>query len=137
MKTKIKVTELTHEEIVDLLSTALYGSEWFVAKYDENLYESLKNKDGICFEDKLADMLLAGHKITIVDVYSGGVSYSNKCVGVKNENVYYEIDLKDILKKASTIIGYELISDVLSGDGDYYTADEFLQRVVFGEVIYG
>ena len=69
-------------------------------------------------------MLLAGHKISIVDVEDDGESV-------------YEIGLQDFLNVASTKRGYQLLGDVLSGDGDYYTADAFLQRVVFGEEVYG
>lgn len=137
MKTKITVTEFEHEELVDLLSTALYGSTWFEADYDSNIYNSLKNKKGDCFEDKLADMLLAGHKITIIDHEAQGESYSKKCVGFDDESAIYEVTLKDFLKTASTQKGYKLLEEVLSGDGDYYTGDAFLQRVVFGDEIYG
>lgn len=124
MKTEIKVTSIEHEELVDLLSTALYGSNWFAARYDRSLYETIENKQGECFEDKLADMLLAGHKISIVDGEDDGESV-------------YEIGLQDFLDVASTKRGYQLLEDVLSGAGDYYTADSFLQRVVFGEEVYG
>lgn len=137
MKTKITVTELTHDELVNLLSTALYGSSWFEADYDSNIYESLKNKEGECFEDALADMLLAGHKITITDYYAEGESYSKKCVGFDGENANYEVCLKDFLNTASTNKGYKLVEEVLTGDGDYWTGDAFLQRVVFGQEIYG
>lgn len=137
MKAKILVTELSHEELTDLLSTSLYGSSWFSAKYDKEVYKSLKNKNGDCFEEKLADMLLAGHKITIVDTMAEGESYSNKFVRLDGDCVEYEIGLNDILKTASSKTGYELLKDVLSGEGDYFTADAFLQRVVFGKEIYG
>ena len=72
MKTEIKVTNIEHEELVDLLSTALYGSTWFDASYDKKVYESLTKKTGECFEDKLADMLLNGHKIAIIDLEADG-----------------------------------------------------------------
>ena len=137
MKTKITITEFEHEELVDLLSTALCGSSWFEADYDNNIYNSLKNKEGDCFEDALADMLLAGHKITIFDHEAEGESYSKKCVGFDGESAIYEITLKDFLKTASTKSGYKLVEEVLSGDGDYWTGDAFLQRVVFGEEVYG
>ncbi len=138
MKTKITVTEFTHDELVDLLSTALYGSSWFEADYDNDKYKLIENKEGDCFEDKLADMLLAGHKITLIDNYAEGESYSKKCVGFnRDESANYEISLKDILKTASTKSGFKLVEEVLDGDGDYWTADAFLQRVVFGEEIYG
>ena len=139
MKTEIKVTSLTHDELVDLLSTALEGSSWFDASYNKEVYRSLKNTRGDCFEDKMADMLLSGHKIIIVDMEAEGESYSDKCIGFEKdtESAIYEVKLGDFLEVASTKTGYKLITDVLSGDGDYWTADAFLQRVVFGEEIYG
>lgn len=137
MKTTIKVTELTHDDLVDLLSTALYGSSWFGASYDKEIYKSLKEKNGDCFEDKLADMLLSGNKITIIDYDAEGESYSKKCVGFNGYNAIYEVTLKDFLHTASTKRGHRLVENVLSGDGDYWTADAYLQRVVFGEEIYG
>ena len=137
MKTEIKVTELEHEELVDLLSTALYGSTWFDASYDKDIYEKLEKTHGECFEDKLADMLLNGHKITITDIEAEGESYSEKFVKFEDQNAVYEVELNDFLKVASTKKGFRLLEDVLSGEGDYYTADAFLQRVVFGSEIYG
>lgn len=139
MKTTIKVIEFSHDDLVDLLSTALYGSTWFEADYDSKIYETLKVKNGDCFEDKLADMLLAGHKITITDWEADGEKYSNKFVKFEgaDEAAVYEVDLKDFLKTASTKRGYQLLEEVLEGDGDYWTGDAFLQRVVFGDEIYG
>lgn len=139
MKTQITVTELEHEDLVDLLSTALYDSSWFGAGYDKDKYNAIKEKHGDCFEDALADMLLAGHKITITDYEAEGESHSNKFVKFvgEDQNAEYEIDLNDFLKVASTKRGYQLVDEVLSGEGDYWTADAFLQRVVFGEEVYG
>lgn len=139
MKTEIKVISFTHDDLVNLLSTALYGSSWFYAEYDRTIYNTLKKTKGDCFEDKLADMLLAGHKITIVDMDAEGVKYSDKCVRIdeEDESAVYEVKLEDFLQTASTKDGYNLVTEVLSGDGDYWTADAFLQRVVFGEEVYG
>ena len=138
MKTKITVTEINHEELVDLLSTALYDSSWFGADYDSDTYKKLENTTGECFEDKLADMLLAGHQITITDYESEGESYSSKCTKITADgDAVYKVGLEDFLKVASTKTGVQLLSEGLDGTGDYYTADAFLQRVVFGEEIYG
>lgn len=137
MKTQIKVTELSHDDLVNILSTGLYGSTWFEASYDHNLHRSLAKKEGECFEDALADMLLAGHKITFTDYEAEGESYSKKCVGFDGDAAVYEVTLKDFLHTASTKRGFKLVEDVLSGDGDYWTGDAFLQRVVFGEEVYG
>lgn len=139
MRTEIKVLSFTHDDLVNLLSTALYGSSWFYAEYDRTIYDTLKKTKGDCFEDKLADMLLAGHKITIVDMDAEGVKYSDKCVRIdeEDESAVYEVKLEDFLQTASTKDGYNLVTEVLSGDGDFWTADAFLQRVVFGEEVYG
>lgn len=138
MKTKITVTAFEHEDLVDLLSTALYDSSWFGAGYDKDKYNAIKEKHGDCFEDALADMLLAGHQITITDYEADGESYSNKCTRITSSgNAVYKVGLDDFLKVASTKRGFQLIDKVLSGEGDYWTADAFLQRVVFGEEVYG
>lgn len=138
MKTKITVTSIEHGELVDLLSTALYDSSWFGASYDHDAYKKLKNTTGECFEDKLADMLLAGHQITITDYEADGESYSNKCTKITTDgDAIYKVGLEDFLKVASTKRGFQLLNEVLDGTGDYWTADCFLQRVVFGEEIYG
>lgn len=138
MKTKITVTEINHEELVDLLSTALYDSSWFGASYDSDTYKKLENTTGECFEDKLADMLIAGNQITITDYEADGESYSSKCTKITADgDAVYKVGLDDFLKVASTKRGFQLLSDVLDGTGDYWTADAFLQRVVFGEEIYG
>ena len=139
MKTKITVTEFEHEELVDILSTALYDSSWFGAGYDKDKYNAIKEKNGECFEDALSDMLLAGHKIEITDYEAEGEKHSDKCVKINegDGSAFYEVGLEDFLKVASTKRGYQLVDEVLSGEGDYWTADAFLQRVVFGEEIYG
>ena len=138
MKTKITVTAMEHDELVDLLSTALEGSSWFGASYDKILYESIQETHGYCLEDKLADMLLSGHQITIIDYEADGESYSSKCTKITADgDAVYKVGLDDFLKVASTKKGFQLLSDVLDGTGDYWTADAFLQRVVFGEEIYG
>lgn len=141
METKITVMSMEHNDLVDLLSTALYGSTWFGADYDHAIYNSLTETQGQCFEDALADMLLAGHKITITDYEAEGEKYSDKFVKFTGageyKNAVYEVGLQDFLDVASTQKGFRLLEDVLSGDGDFYTADAFLQRVVFGEEVYG
>ena len=57
MKTKITVTELSHDDLTNLLSVALYGSTWFGTSYDREIYKNLTNTTGECLEDKLACFL--------------------------------------------------------------------------------
>ena len=135
---KVKVTELNHEDLVDLLSTALYGNDTFAATYDRSIYEKLENTTGDCFEDKMADMLLAGHEITIVDLWAEGYIHAKKkFVRFDGENAVYKVGIKDFLKAASTPRGYELVKDILDGSGDAITGYVFIQLVVFGEEVYG
>ena len=83
-------------------------------------------------------MLLSGHQITIIDYEADGESHSSKCTRITSSgNAVYKVGLEDFLKVASTKKGFQLLSDVLDGTGDFWTADAFLQRVVFGEEVYG
>lgn len=139
MKTEIKVTAFEHEELVDILSTALYGCEWTTTDYDWKAWNKLPNKtENICFEDKLADCLLAGLPIYITDLEAEGERYGNVCESIINEDITeYIVTLDRILETASTPEGYELVKEILDGNGDYYTANNFLQLVMFDEIIYG
>lgn len=152
MKTTIKVTELSHEDLVDFLSTALYGCDYLRVHYDRKFYDSLpeEKKSGNCFEDYLADVLLGGGYIELTDIESDGELYKVRgvpCKVIKEESPYnpnesyevsqYKVNLKAILRACSTERGYQLITETLSGEGDYFTANNLLQIVMFGEEVYG
>ena len=142
MESEIRVTKLTHDDLVNILSTALYANDIIGASYNNKIYESLENTNGHCFEDKLADMLLAGHSIRFYDYEAYGESHSDKCIGFEDDYDedsigVYEVCLQDFLDTASTKEGYRLVNEAISGEGDYYIAFNFLQRLLFGEEIYG
>lgn len=152
MKTKITVTELSHEDLVDILSTALYGCDYLRTDYDRKEWASIpeENRPGDCFEDHLADMLLNGKTIEITDLESDGELYKVRGVPCKvvkemsdyNPNETYEVsvytlNLKAILRACSTPRGYKLLTETLSGEGDYFTANNLLQIALFGTEIYG
>lgn len=144
MKTRITVTELSHEELVDILSTALYGCDYLVADYDLDIWRRVpeSKKEGHCFEDHLADMLLNGHCITVTDIYAEGQIYGKRKHRIpvlvkENTDVRYYLFLEDLLWACSSERGYELLTEILSGEGDYFTANNLLQIALFGEEIYG
>ena len=144
MKTRITVTELSHEDLVDILSTALYGCDYLQADYDLKAWEAIpsEKKEGDCFEDRLADMLLNGHYIAITDLYAEGQIYGLRKHPVpasvdEEVNVTYCLSLEDLLRACSSPRGYELVTETLSGEGDYFTANNLLQIALFGEEIYG
>ncbi len=152
MEVQIKVTALNHADLVDILSTALYGCDYLRTDYDRKVWETIpeENRSGDCFEDHLADMLLNGKTIEITDLESDGELYKVRGVPCKvvkemsdyNPNETYEVgvytlNLKAILRACSTPRGYKLLTETLSGEGDYFTANNLLQIALFGEEIYG
>lgn len=151
MKVHIKVTELNHANLVDILSTALYGCGWLQVDYDTEFLKSIpdEKKSGNCFEDHLADVLLNGGSIEFTDEEANGQLHKvrgvpchlEKAAWWESEEPYevgvYQLNLKAILRACSTPRGYDLLIDTLSGEGDYYTANNLLQIALFGKEIYG
>ena len=68
MKLISAISEITHDDLVELFSTALYGCEIFVVDWPNDHPEIFK--EGDCIEDKLARCLLNGQHIIIGDRYS-------------------------------------------------------------------
>lgn len=144
MKTRITVTELSHEDLVDILSTALYGCDYLAVGYNKKTWAEIPEdkKEGHCYEDHLADMLLNGHYLAATDVYAEGQIYGKRKhpmpTSVDEEgNVTYCLALQDLLWACSSPRGYKLVTEVLNGEGDYFTANNLLQIALFGEEIYG
>lgn len=144
MKTRITVTELSHEDLVDILSTALYGCDYLGISYNRQAWCQIPEdkKEGDCYEDHMADMLLNGHWLAATDVYAEGQIYGKRkhpMPATKDEegNVTYCLTLTDILWACSSPMGYKLVTEVLSGEGDYFTANNLIQIAIFGEIIYG
>lgn len=158
MKTKTTITELGHDDLVNLFSTALYGSSYLDADYEENAcLEGLT-----CFEDKLARTLLCGGIVSITDYYSEGSAYGNLSYAEdEDENVTYFVSYEDIkrgLERAANgtfTITTNLGEDYVKGekesakrsfnsfaddgavDFDLIRADILMQIILFDEIIYG
>lgn len=146
MKIETKVTEITHDDLVLLLSTASEGSSWLAFSYKKSDYEPLKNEDD-CFEDKLAKILLAGKSIEACDYYAEGEVYGNLPFKIHKDDeiVCYKLTLEDIkrgLEKAFSsksyisTYAYHLVED----EGmqlDQPEAEALMQYILFGEEIYG
>lgn len=66
MKTEVTITDITQEDLVNLLSSALYGSNYLSADYEE----SVEHDEEDCYEDIMAKILLNGGKILITDGYA-------------------------------------------------------------------
>ena len=128
MKTTFKITELTHTELSDFLSTALYGSFWANASYDESDKEDVEIQsefDKPCHTDILASLLLAGKTITIND---------------NEEEKEYKIILENLIKgfnKVGRDKDYRHhVWNIINEDYDFNDADIILQFAIFGKETY-
>ena len=148
MKAKIIISEITHDDLVDLFSTALCGNYSWSADYDSKFYhEKCDAKEGDCYEDVLAKCLLNGGTIEIGDRNAEDASDvygNNKRVYWDDEQeiMIYPITLKDIkkgLEKAYENGQAERVNWLINEpiQMDMIDADVLLQYIVYGEVIYG
>lgn len=158
MKTKTTITELTHDDLVDLFSTALTGSSYLSADYEESIEYDEKD----CFEDILANILLHDGSIKVTDYYADGCVYGSlphEYVDNDDEGeVVYVLTLDDIKRGLQHALdgtfklnrGYEIherrmarkafesfVDEESNYDFDLSYADTLLQIILFDEIIYG
>lgn len=156
---KITITDITQDDLVNLFSTALYGSSYLGADYPEGDYY---NPYDDCYEDKIAKALLNGMSIEVRDGYAEGCVYGNlphelekdEDVEEGYEAVRYKVTLKDIrngLEKAGSgkfkinfdgeeefaLKAFNAFADEDACDFDLICADCLMQIIVFNEIIYG
>lgn len=127
---RIDLENITHENLVDLLCTATFGSDWLGIKtliserfMDDEVEQSIR--DGWCIEDKWANRLLKGGHIVCLDY---------------EDDERYELTLDDIkrgLEKARDGEAVRDWADFMHYNDDYFTCNNLLQVCMFGEVIYG
>lgn len=160
MKIKTTITEISKEDLVELFSTALYGSNVWGADYDTNEYRKNPNPDDCeCFEERLAKMLLNGKPITIYDMYAEDEEDFHGDLWHQwngdNSTMDYLVNLKDIKKGLEKCIngtfevndGYDdeipyirkCMNDLIGHEGylDLPEASNLLQIIIFGQLVYG
>lgn len=155
MKIKTTITELTHDDLVNLFCTALTGSSYLVAEYDE----STEYDEDDCFEDILANILLHGGSIKVTDYYAEGEVYGSLPHEIdEDENVTYFVTYDDIKRgleraadgtfnagndewteqtKRSARASFNSFMDEDSCQFDLGGADILMQIILFDEIIYG
>ena len=146
MKTKIQVIELTHEEIVNIFSTANYNNSSLEISYADSmddLAREVKKKwndthgDTMCYEDKLAAILENGGTIAAIDVEEYEYGDYDGEEPTKDKGIH-PLTLMKLLDACSTTEGYKYAKTLLvDEDGDFYDAWNIIQIAMFGEVIYG
>ena len=148
MKTKTIITKITKDDLVNLFSTATYGSSYFdVAKKKKDYYGTELEDENDCREDTWAKILLAGKSVYVFDYYSEEVAYGNLPHewDEKRDAMRYTVTLDDIKKGLQKALdnggwdakcAFDLINDD-SCDLDLTEAENLLQIITFGEAIYG
>lgn len=140
MKYNLQVTEITHDELVNIFSMLFLEND-FSVMYKKSLYNTIpKNKRvGDCLEDKVADCLLNGKEICVVDLQAEGQVYGNlpHKIDEEDESVSYFVTLQDFLNGFSNADALEYVKDLANENDDYWTAYNLIQFVIFGELIYG
>ena len=153
MKTRTAIDEITHDDLVNLFSTALSGSTYLGAgcNYEHDL------DDCECFEDELARTLLKGRKVRVTDFYAEGSVYGENEHEIDGDDVTYHIALDDVKNglckaadgtfntttgqfKANEIAFARKAFDAFANeecDFDLVYADCLMQIILFNEIIYG
>ena len=135
---RANIDNISKETLVDLFSTATYGSNWLVIvtplseKHLDSGFseEYLENRS--C-EERCADRLLNGGHIVCKDWYAAEDDDEGK-------PARYQIDLntlKEGLKLARDKEAVRDWSDFILEKDDYYTCNNLMQVVMFKEIIYG
>lgn len=148
MKIKTIITEINHDDLVNLFSTATYGSDYFgVVKKKKDYYGTELEDENDCCEDSWSKILLAGKPVYVLDYYSEEVAYGNlpHVWDEKRGAMKYTVTLEDIkngLQKALDNGGWdaECANDLINENSynlDLTEAENLLQIITFGETIYG
>jgi hypothetical protein len=130
------LTNINKEVLVDLLSTATYGCDYLgvlTLKAEKSIDEKFDSDylENRCCEELWADRLLGGGHIVVVD-------YEDE-----DENgvpAKYKLNLEDFkngLNKARDKEAVRDWADFVEEEDDYYTCNNLLQVIVFGEIVYG
>ena len=147
MKTKTIIEEITHEELVDLISTATYGNQWCEIFRNKEVSGDVEPDDGDCREDVWANVLLVGHSLYFADY---NASNENEFYGdlphewdEEGQCINYTFNLNDVKQglslAASSNHNYvrECFENFRAENMDLNDAGILFQFIIFGEHIYG
>lgn len=151
MKTIVKVKELSHEDLVNLLSTASYGSPFIRFSIPKGNYKGTELEDeNDCLEDKWAKVLIAGKHLFFCDNYAEDEDdfYGQLPHAYKNTPwggfMRYEFTLQTILDAMSKALSEgDYMAEYVNHLANYpekfdqIEAEAVMQYVIFGEEIYG
>ena len=157
MKTETKIIELNHEDLVNLFSTAMFGSNYLSVYYEADVdYD-----EDDCHEDIIAKVLLNGGDVCITDAYADGCRYGNlRYQWNEDYDCTYHVRYIDILNGLERAANgtFKTCPDVSKDfamrnqefakrsfnafafderNWDALTADCLMQIILFDEIVYG
>ena len=124
--------ELNKEHLVDIFEVASYGRDSLSFTYKgSDVNKSLIRQESEDMSSEIADIVLGGGTIVAVDWND----YDDNDKPGKE----YDIDFKSMKDGIKKFIEEQPqdYADLINGWDDYYTCNNFMQCVMFGEVIYG
>ena len=139
---KIKVTEISREELSNLISSAIYGNNCMGVHIKKNDWKALVDtnpelKDVKYHEDKCAHLLFNNGCIYVTDMDAEEEVYGNlpHTIDAETGQVTYQVKLEDVLNGLSNKEVQWAITDW--DNMDLTSAYAIMQAIVFGEVVYG
>lgn len=161
MKVEITVTSVSHDDLVTLFSDVCQTNFNIDVKQTKannelicRIKEEYKNRhEAACREDIWAEVLLRGGNLLFIDDYEvedemelleNSISGNWQIVSMYRTETWfddtnyiaYEFSLKNFLDGLSNLKCVRLMSELLEGEGDIYTASELFQRIIWNDVIY-
>ena len=139
---KMKVTEISREELSDLISCATYGNNYMYIHAKMKDWEALvmanpELGDVLYQEDKCAHLLLNNGCIYVTDMDAEEEVYGKlpHTIDAETGQVTYQVKLEDVLNGLSND---EVLWAITDWDNmDLTSAYAIMQAIAFGEVVYG
>ena len=133
---KRTLDNINKEFLVDLLSTATYGCDFLSLHtlVNENTIDDQFDEGYLryrCREERWADRLLGGGHVVVLDWED---------TDVDDKPTRHELTLEDFkngLIKARDGEAAKDWADFVDETDDFYTCNNLLQVIVFGEIVYG
>lgn len=148
MKIEVEISELTHEDIVNLFSAATYGNDWLGISIPKEYREAPYLKDIETLENKYAAILLHDGQLHACDYYAEDADdVFGDILAYKYDRrsgcMKYSFNLADVekgLEKAfKDSCAREYVMHLMDEPEqlDLNEADILMQYIMFGEQIYG
>ena len=139
---KMKVTEISREELSDLISSAIYGNDYMDVRIKKDDWNALVDAnpelgDVKFHEDKCAHLLLNNGCIYVTDMDAEEEVYGTlpHTINAETGQVTYQVKLEDVLNGLSNKEVQWAITDW--DNMDLTSAYAIMQAIAFGEVVYG